>query len=224
VTLPPDFGTIKLVQADSLGTAQTAINAFDLVVIVLIVLGVALAALAVWLARDRRRMAIYLAIGVVVALALARVAVRGGESLAVSAIGDKDLATAVRDVLDTMVANLIGVTSIVLVGAIILGIVVYLSGRPAWLVRLTDRSRSTARGAAGAAAGTAATASRADVGPMVRENRSTIEKVGIGAIAFSLVWLAVGFEIALLGAILVGSWIGIVHLFSDSPTTGDEGV
>jgi hypothetical protein len=224
VTLPPDFGTIRLVQADSLVTAQTAIKAFDLVVIVLIILAIVLAGLALWLSRDRRRMAIYLTIGTVVALALARVAIRGGETLAVSAIGDKDLATAVRDVLDTMVADLVGLTTIVLVGAAVLGIVVYLSGRPAWLRRLSERSRATSRGVAGAAGATAASASRVDLAPIVRENRSTIEKAGIAAIAFSLVWLAVGFEIALLGAILVGSWIGIVHLFSDSPTAGDEGV
>ena len=224
ITLPADFGTIKLVQADRLVAAQNLVKAADILVIVLLLLAAVFVALALWLARDRRRMAIYLALGAIITLVLVRVFARAGSTLAVSAVSDEDLAGGVRVILDSVVGDLIGFTTVVLLAAIVIGIVVYLLGRPAWFVRLTERSRSTARGAAGAAAGTAATASRADIAPMVREHRSTVERVGIAAIAFSLVWIAVGFEIALLGAVLVGSWIGIVHLFADSSTTGDEGV
>ena len=224
VTLPADFGTIELVQADGLVAAQSLVKAADILVIVLLILAIVFLALALWLARDRRRMAIYLALGAIIALVLVRVFARAGSSLAVSAVTDEDLAGAVRVVLGAVVEDLIGFTTVVLLAAIVIGIVVYLLGRPAWFVRLTERSRTTARGAAGAAAGTAATVSRTDLAPMVREHRSTVERVGIAAIAFSLVWIAVGFEVALLGAVLVGSWIGIVHLFSDSSTTGDEGV
>ena len=42
----------------------------------------------------------------------------------------------------------------------------------------------------------------------IREHRSTVERVGIAAIAFSLVWIAVGFEVALLGAVLVEAGSG----------------
>ena len=72
VTLPEDFGTIPLMPAERLETAQTAVRVFDLVVIVLIVLAVALVALAIWLSGKRLRMVVFLAIGTIVAFVLAR--------------------------------------------------------------------------------------------------------------------------------------------------------
>ena len=63
VTLPPDFGTIQLVKADRLLAARSAVQAFDIIVVAMIILTVVLVALALWLARDRRRMVVYLGIG-----------------------------------------------------------------------------------------------------------------------------------------------------------------
>src|SRR6478736_2589525 len=42
VTLPPDFGTIQLMPADRLTTAQTVVKAFDIIVVALIALAVVL--------------------------------------------------------------------------------------------------------------------------------------------------------------------------------------
>ena len=61
VTFPADFGTIPLMPAERLETAQTAVRVFDLVVIVLIALAVALVALAIWLSGKRLRMVVFLA-------------------------------------------------------------------------------------------------------------------------------------------------------------------
>ena len=55
VTLPPDFGTIRLMPFERLATALTIVRAFDVVVIVLIVLSIVLVALTLWLASNRRR-------------------------------------------------------------------------------------------------------------------------------------------------------------------------
>jgi hypothetical protein len=62
---------------------------------------------------------------------------------------------------------------------------------------------------------------RPELRPLVREHRSTAEKAGIAAIAFAIAWLALGIEIALLGAALVGAWLLIVHLLADE--SDDDG-
>ena len=80
MTLPPDFGTIQLVKADRLLAARSYVQAFDIIVVALIVLSVLLVALALWLARDRRRMVVYLGLGTLIAFLIARLAINGIEN------------------------------------------------------------------------------------------------------------------------------------------------
>jgi hypothetical protein len=212
VTLPPDFGTIQLMPAERLATARTVVRVFDLVVILLVILSAVLVALALWLARDRRRMLIYLGLGTLVAFLLARLAMNAVENAIVGGIADGDVAGAMRTVVDTTLQDLRGVTILIVIATIILIIAAYLWGRPKWAVATASYVGDTA-GRAGSAAGTAATAGaasvsgrtpdRATVEQTVRENRSLVERYGLAIIAFVLVWIAIGLEVALLGAALV---------------------
>jgi hypothetical protein len=212
VTLPPDFGTIQLMPAERLATARTVVRVFDLVVILLVILSAVLVALALWLARDRRRMLMYLGLGTLVAFLLARLAMNAVENAIVGGIADGDVAGAMRTVVDTTLQDLRGVTILIVIATIILIIAAYLWGRPKWAVATASYVGDTA-GRAGSAAGTAATAGaasvsgrtpdRATVEQTVRENRSLVERYGLAIIAFVLVWIAIGLEVALLGAALV---------------------
>ena len=152
ITLPSDFGTIKLMQADRLETARTVVKAFDLIVIALIVLSIALVALALFLATNRRKMLLALAIGTVIAFLLARLALNGLRDFLVQGIQDGDLAGAVRAVAQATLADLRSVTVIVLIATVILAIVAYLAGRPAWLARTAEAASGAASGAASNAA------------------------------------------------------------------------
>ena len=134
VTLPDDFGTIQLMPADKLLAARTAVQAFDIIVAVLIALSILLVALALWLADRRRRMVIFLAIGTIIAFVIARTLIRGAEGAIVGGIADQDLAGAVRTSLDAVFDDLRGLTLIVLIGTAIVGVAAYLWGRPAWVV------------------------------------------------------------------------------------------
>jgi hypothetical protein len=212
ITLPADFGTIQLMPADRLLTARTVVRAFDVIVILLILLSVALVALALWLSANRRMMVIYLALGVIIAFLLARLTTNTITGAVVGGIADEGLAGAVRTVVDTTVANLRGITAIILVVTGVVAIAAYLWGRPRWLT-----SAATAAGAAAGQAGSAAAgAGSAGVGAVaaarpsretletnVRENRSMIERYGLAAIVFVVAWIALGLEIALIGAVLV---------------------
>jgi hypothetical protein len=139
ITLPADFGLIKLVKADRLQTARTYVQYFDAIVVALVILSVLLVLLALWLARDRRRMLVYLGIGTVIAFLVARLAINGIENAVLAGIADDDLAGAVRAVADATVEDLRGLTIVIAIAAGIVAIVAYLAGRPAWLFGRGDR-------------------------------------------------------------------------------------
>jgi hypothetical protein len=212
VTLPPDFGTIQLMPADRLVLAQTVVRAFDLIVILLVVLSLLLVALTLWLAQDRRRMLIYLGIGTIIAFLISRLLVRSAENVIVGGIADAGMAGATRAMLDATLDDLRGLTAIILILTAIVAIAAYLWGRPKWVVATTSYVGDAA-GRAGSTAGAAATAGvagatdrvpdRDTLERTVRENRTAVERYGLAAIVFVLAWLAVGLEIALLGAALV---------------------
>ncbi len=208
VTLPPDFGTVQLMPADRLEAASSVVRIFDLVVILLVILSIALVALTLWLARDRRRMLIYLGIGTIIAFLVARLAVRTAEDMIIAGVADADIASAARAMVDATLQDLRGLTLIIVAATAILAIAAYLWGRPRW-VTATALYVGDAAGRAGSAAsssieGAAGRAPDRDtVAQTVRQNRTAVERIGLGVIIFILVWLAVGLEIALLGAALI---------------------
>ena len=110
ITLPEGFGTIKLMPADQVLAARTAVKAFDIIVVLLIALSIILVALALWLADRRRRMVIFLAIGTIIAFVIGRTLIRGVEGAIVGGIADEDLAGAVRTSLDAVFDDLRGLT------------------------------------------------------------------------------------------------------------------
>lgn len=226
VTLPETFGLVKLMPADRLLAARDLVRAFDLLVVLLAVVTVALALLAIWLAARRRRMIVFLGVGAVVVLVLARLAIRGVSSAVVSGITDTDASTTIRSVLDSTVANLVTFTNWVLLASAIVAIAAYLSGRPRWAVATADAARSAAGRVGGAAsgaaagavaAGTAARPSADEVREATRANRARIERLGLALIVFVLAWIALGAEIAVIGAALV-----VVFYLALALLTGEE--
>ncbi len=212
VTLPDDFGTIRLMPADRILAARSVVRIFDLLVIMLIVLSLLLVALALWLARDRRRMVLYLAIGTLIVFLLARLATNAITNALVGGIADQGLSGAVRTVLDATIADLRSLTAIILVGTAILAVAAYIWGRPAWLTSAAGQvgssagragSAALAAGTAGVGAAASSTPSRASVEDTVRDNRATVERAGIAVIVFIVAWIALGLGIALVGAALV---------------------
>jgi hypothetical protein len=212
ITLPADFGTIQLMPADRLLTARTVVRAFDLIAILLIVLSVALVALALWLSTNRRMMVIYLALGVIIVFLLARLTTNTITGAVVGGIADEGLAGAVRTVVDTTVANLRQITLIILIATGIVAIAAYLWGRPRWLTSAASMAGAAAGQAGSAAAGAGSAGigavaanrpSRDTLEATVRDNRSAVERYGLAVIVFIVAWIALGLEIALIGAVLV---------------------
>ncbi|MGZ6313002.1 MAG: hypothetical protein ACXWO7_06055, partial [Candidatus Limnocylindrales bacterium] len=122
VTIPPDLGQIPLFRAEKLASLQTAVKVFDWIVIGLIALTIALFALTVYLARNRLRMVLLVALGAIVAFALARMIIGGIESSIISAIGDDSAQTTVRSVVDELLGNMFALGRIILIGAVVLAV------------------------------------------------------------------------------------------------------
>ena len=222
VALPPDFGTIQLMPADRLEAASSVVRIFDLVVILLVILTIALVALTVWLARDRRRMLIYLGIGTIIAFLVARLAIRTAEDLIVAGIGDANIAGATRAMVDTTLQDLRGLTMIILVATAVLAVAAYLWGRPRWVTATTayvgDAAGRAGSAASASVAGAAGRAPDRDaLTQTVRENRTAVERIGLGIILFILVWLAAGLEVALLGAALIVGFQVVLRAISSEP-------
>jgi hypothetical protein len=176
VTLPADFGTIPIMSVERLQTAQTVVKAFDIVVIVLIVLAVALSVLAIWLAERRPRMVVFLAIGTIVAFVLARLFTNAATDALTTAIAAEGLRGAVRSILDATLADFRGWALLILIALGIVAIAAWFWSRPA-------------------------TARRVSL-PEFRTERA-IERVGLALIALVVLWIAVGLEVALLAAVLL---------------------
>jgi hypothetical protein len=230
VTLPPDFGTIQLMPADQLLAARTVVRAFDLVVILLIVLSIVLVLLALWLSSNRRHMVIFLALGTLLAFLLARLVTNTATDALVGGIADEGLRGAVRTVAFRTIDNLRQITAVILVITGIVAVAAYLWGRPRWVTNVASSvggaagqagSSVKAAGSAGVGSVTAGRPSRETLESAVTGNRSAIERYGLAVIVFVLVWIALGLEIALIGAVLVIAFELILRGLS--PTYGRKG-
>ena len=161
VTLPADFGVITIARADRLEAAQTAVRAFDILVVLAIVVTILLFVGAALLARDRRRALVLLGAGAVVALLVARAAVRGIENAIVGSITGDAGGAAAKGIFDAVLDDLFGFMVIVTIVGVIVALIAWLIGRREQIGRLASEAGATARraGAAGAASGGAAAGS-----------------------------------------------------------------
>ena len=175
VTLPADFGTIPIMSVEQLQTAQTVVKAFDIVVVVLIVLAVALSVLAIWLAARRPRMVVFLAIGTIIAFILARLFTNAATDAVTAGIAAEGLRGAVRSILDATLADFRGWALLILIALGLVAIAAWYWSRPASARRLSV--------------------------PEFRTERA-IERIGLALIALVVLWVAIGLEVALLAAVL----------------------
>jgi hypothetical protein len=192
VTLPADFGTIPIMSVEQLQTAQTFVKAFDIVVIVLIVLAVALSVLTIWLAARRPRMVVFLAIGTIVAFVLARLFTNAATDAVTAGIAAEGLRGAVRSILDATLADFRGWALLILIALGIVAIAAWFWSRPA-------------------------TARRVSL-PEFRTERA-IERVGLALIALVVLWIAVGLEVALLAAVLIIALLLILESRAEPAST-----
>ncbi|MGZ3586215.1 MAG: hypothetical protein ACXVAP_03085 [Candidatus Limnocylindrales bacterium] len=216
VTIPPDLGQIPLFRAEKLASLQTAVKVFDWIVIGLIALTIALFALTVYLARNRLRMVLLVALGAIVAFALARMIIGGIESSIISAIGDDSAQTTVRSVVDELLGNMFALGRIILIGAVVLAVIAYLAGRPPWLTSLIEAGQAATTGPEGQAGG-------ASLGAWAAGHRLGLLLTGFAIVGLVVVATSLGVEFALLaGGVLAILTVALLPGAGQRPSTSSS--
>ena len=122
--LPPDFGQITVMDADTLAEYQTAVRTFDRLVWLLVVITVLLMLAAVLVAVRRFPMIGWVALGAVVALVLTGLTIRLVESRILEAFTRPEGQAAAGVILDQLVGSLRSTGIVVAVVFAVIGIVI----------------------------------------------------------------------------------------------------
>ncbi|HSM33203.1 MAG TPA: hypothetical protein VK987_03860 [Anaerolineae bacterium] len=190
--LPDDIGTITLIESDRLDRVQTAVRAFDVITIALIALAIVCIALALWLSQRRLRMLLWLAIGSIVALLLGRGFTRLVIEDITGTLRDGENGPAVVAVVDSSVDSLLWFTFALIVVALIVAGIAILAERRAELAEAAAEPDS--------------------VREWLRSRSRAIGYIGIGLVAFVVVWNVGGTDITLLAGALLGIVLIVVSL------------
>jgi hypothetical protein len=193
--LPEGLGTIQLVQSENLAGLQQAVRAFDLIVILLIALTVLFAVLALTLTSRRLRMVLWLALGSIVALMLARVVGRQVLEALAGSLKDGPAGRTIGGVLGTIGDGMMWFTFIVIALAVVVAVAAVVME---WRGRKTVADRGP----------------RPSLGAVARARSSELTVAGAAVIGFFALWRAAGADVALMAAAAVAAWFGIIWFLS----------
>lgn len=122
--LPPTFGTVPVARGERLVAAQYAFAVFETSLVVLLVVTLALAVLAVVLARRRLRMIALLGVGGLASLLVARLVIAALEDAVADAVtGGGDAAVIGREIIEALAGSYRQVTQVALLLALVAAVV-----------------------------------------------------------------------------------------------------
>jgi hypothetical protein len=214
--LSDTFGVIFLYHADKLAVAQNALALFDKAVIALVVVTLGLIAAALVLSHRRRHTTLQLAVGVVLAMALAIGTARAVRNLVVDSIVDPAAREATGRVIATVLGSLDEIARTLFFLGLVLAIVTFLLGDHPWAIgfrRLVGRHGG--RAISSASGSVTALRGHDDVDgvrgiddrppfPWLAQNRTAVGLVGAG---FAVVWLV-------LADVTWGGLVGVLVLLA----------
>ncbi len=132
--LPPDFGQVRLASEASLERAQGLVRAFDLALWALVIVGLVVAALAVWLAPTMSAGLVRVGAAAALAALVGWIAVQVISAQVVDAASTPEGRLAIGEIVTSMVSGLSGIalTLVALgIGVVVAGVVVDRQSRPA---------------------------------------------------------------------------------------------
>jgi hypothetical protein len=193
--LPEDFGQLTVMSEARLTEVQDGVVMLDRMMWGLVALAVILLIVTLVVSRTRRRTTIQLAIGVLVGLLLAEATLRWVEGQIVDSIVDLDTGAAASEIIGDVLSGLRQGAVLVGVVALVLGFAAYLSGRPAWAMRVKDETARLTAQTSGGSVADRWVASRYDL----------IRGVGVGTALIAVFLLG----ITLVGVLVVGAVLAL---------------
>lgn len=182
--LPDDIGTITLVRSDRLAAVQDAVRMFDAIAVLLVLIAISCVLVALWLSARRLRMVAWLAVGSIVALLLGRLVTRLIIEDITGALRGTENGVTVMGIVDSTVDSLMWFTFAAIVVAMLVAGAALLLERRAEVSTVISQPDSLRE--------------------WLRTRSRAIAYVGIGLVAFVVLWNVGGPDITLVAAALVG--------------------
>lgn len=193
--LPEDFGQVTIMTEESLSDVQQLASRVDRAVWFVVIVALLLAAVTLGISPNRRRAVIQLSIAVITGFVVATILIRNLSNAILDEISSPDGVQVARSLLGEVTSSLRSLIVVILVAAVLVAVVAYLAGRPAWLDRLRGRlSEVTASGDG---------ASRVD--QWVASRYDALRVAGV-VVALAVVFLT---GIALLPVLVVTAILGV---------------
>lgn len=126
--LPKDFGVVVVLDNKQLSAVQKAVQWFQRLVVLLVILALALIAVTVLVATDRRRIVVTLGLATAVVLIAFRSIARAAQSRVVDLVKVPENRAAAKATVDRVIHTYLTVTVVVLVLALLAALIAYLAG------------------------------------------------------------------------------------------------
>ena len=195
--IPDDVGTIVLVDSENLDLIQTIVRWFDLITILALLLWALFTVLALWLARKRVRMTLWLSGGAIAALLAARVVTRLLLETVSRRQPELESRVVVSAIIDAAVDSLLLWTFVLILVAVIVAVAAIVYERRDRLQRPSMETPPRT------------------LGRWVKRNAMAILVVGIGIIAVLGLWSVGGPGIAMLTAAAILLLVIGIKVLSD---------
>lgn len=139
--LPDDFAQVTIMSEDRLGEVQSLASSLDRYVWFAVIVTLVLLMATIFVSQNRRVTTIQLGVGILVAVVISVVAIRRFETAVVSQFLDPDSSVLAGEMVGGVLSGLRTIELLLAVAAILIALVAYLAGRPAWFARLTEKVR-----------------------------------------------------------------------------------
>lgn len=137
--LPDNFGVIVVFNDKQLDTLQKAVQWFQRLVVLLVVLGSVLIGLTLLVATDRRRITVWLGLGIAIAMVAFRATARAAGRHVVTRVVVPENRDAARAVVDSVLSSYLAVTLVAVVVGLLAALIAYLAGPGRGAVAIRSR-------------------------------------------------------------------------------------
>ncbi|MEX1334797.1 MAG: hypothetical protein AB1Z66_05840, partial [Candidatus Limnocylindrales bacterium] len=202
--IPDDAGTIVLLDSENLEVTQTIVRWFDAITGLALLLWVLFTALALWLARKRIRMTLWLSGGAIAALLTARVATRLLLEAATQRQPELEARVVVSAIIDAAVDSLLLWTFVLILVAAIVAVAAVVYERRDQLQRPSMETPPRT------------------LGRWVKRHATVLLVLGVGLIAVAALWSVGGAGIAMLTAAAILLLVIGVKVLADQADDGSR--